>query len=1049
VAPAQPSSDALLAALTRNGLVEPERLEQLRAELAAQPRDAHQLGRELLQRGWLTAYQVNHLLQGKEAGLHVGPYQLLQRLGEGGMGQVYKARHSRLGRLVALKLIHPKHLGDEAARRRFLRETRSLSRLDHPNIVRALDAGEEHDRLYLVMELVEGTDLAHMVKEKGGLPIGLACECARQAALGLQHAHEQGLVHRDVKPSNLLLTADGTVKVLDLGLARPCAEDEGDSTSLTDTGMTVGTPDYVAPEQIIDSKRVDIRADLYSLGCTLYHLLAGRPPFAGGTMGLKLVKHQTEEPEPLAALREEVPAALAAVVQKLMAKKPEGRYQTPSELAAVLDHLLRTGKWAGGPFAGVAGWGASPLSWLQRARPSWQGRRLVASVALAVLMIAAAGLAVWFWPPSRPAIPEQGGAEPPPRPVKSPLEQLTFAKIRASERVGTGLLPETVQVLGSHQAQHGSQVRCLAFHPDGKRAYTGGNGGVVRVWSTATLLQQAPLHLSTDAVDALAVVRDPGGEPVLCASANNGYLYRWDAATLKPLDNSVLPTPLRCFSPDGRYGLSALWNGHARLFDIKEKRELKGFPDLLPGGGGAVFPADGKRALVAVKKGQFSLLETATGKELWRFHGVPRFMTRLAMTPNGKHVLSLDEVGAVWLWEAATNRIVRHLVPERENFFVDLDLSPDGRRAVLAQVKGNLHVWDLEDPHKLRSFGQPPMSRSIILVALTADGRRALTGNGFGRLTLWDLERGEELLARDDNLAEARCVALSPDGRLALSGHSERVTLHDVVLGEVVKTFPEKDEWIQAVAFAPDGSRFAYGGLYTGKLHLCRTEPAGELWSRQAPRFLRALVFSRDGQSLYSGGGNPVIDRPSLDEGAIRVWDTATGKPAGTLSGHTAPVHCLALSPDGTRLLSGAGDNKNQDCTVRLWDLASGKELKRFEGHTALVTGVAFAPDGKRVASVSQDKTVRWWDLDAAADKGHVLGQTWIQRGVAFLGDGQVVTAGDNSKLNVWDLDGKVTRERPLPHTVHGLVLSSDGRHLATANSNGTVHILRLPLRER
>jgi serine/threonine-protein kinase len=321
----------------RAGLVEPGQMRQLRQQLDGQPLDAQQLGRELMRRGLLTAYQVNHLCQGKEAALHVGPYLLLERLGAGGMGQVFKARHTRLGKLVALKLIHPHYLGDRAAAKRFLREMQSLSRLDHPNIVRALDAGEDNGRAYLVMEYVEGADLARLLKDKGALSLALACDCARQAALALQHAHEQGLVHRDVKPSNLLLAADGTVKLLDLGLARLGATGETDAaTTLTDTGLLMGTPDYVAPEQILDSKRVDIRADLYSLGCTLYHLLAGRPPFAGGTAGQKLMQHQMIEPPALATLRPEVPATLVAVVQKLMAKKPEDRYQSPPELAAML-----------------------------------------------------------------------------------------------------------------------------------------------------------------------------------------------------------------------------------------------------------------------------------------------------------------------------------------------------------------------------------------------------------------------------------------------------------------------------------------------------------------------------------------------------------------------------------------------------------------------------------------------------------------------------------------------------------------------------------------
>jgi serine/threonine-protein kinase len=257
------------------------------------------------------------------------------------MGQVFKARHGKLGRLVALKVIRPGRLAGPNAAQRFLREVQSAARLDHPNIAHALDAGEDQGRLYLAVELLGGSDLSRLVKKKGPLPIGQACDCVRQAALALQHAHERGLVHRDVKPANLLLAPDGRLKLLDLGLAR-LGEDGGDAsaTSLTDTGLVMGTPDYMAPEQILDSKRVDIRADLYSLGCVLYFLLAGRPPFPGGSLGHKFHRHQHEEPEPLEALRPDVPAALVGVVRKLMSKRPEERFQTPAELVAELERVM-------------------------------------------------------------------------------------------------------------------------------------------------------------------------------------------------------------------------------------------------------------------------------------------------------------------------------------------------------------------------------------------------------------------------------------------------------------------------------------------------------------------------------------------------------------------------------------------------------------------------------------------------------------------------------------------------------------------------------------
>jgi serine/threonine-protein kinase len=338
-----PSVTALVGALRQYRLLEPISQEEL-ASLQERFTDPKALAQELMRRGWLTAFQANLLLQGRGGELVLGGYVLLERIGEGGMGQVYKARHLRMRRVVALKLIHPDRLGNPQAVQRFEREVRAAAALAHPNIVLAYDANEVNGRHLLAMEYVEGTDLAASVAKGGVLPVAQACDCIRQAALGLQHAHERGLVHRDIKPHNLLLTPDGVVKILDMGLARLNQPGEPDDrrSAMTQEGTVLGTPDYMAPEQANDSSGADIRADLYSLGCTLYFLLTGQPPFPGGGLTDKLVRHQLHEPEPVEHLRPDVSPAVAAIVRKMMAKKPEERFQTPAEVAGALQRVQAT-----------------------------------------------------------------------------------------------------------------------------------------------------------------------------------------------------------------------------------------------------------------------------------------------------------------------------------------------------------------------------------------------------------------------------------------------------------------------------------------------------------------------------------------------------------------------------------------------------------------------------------------------------------------------------------------------------------------------------------
>jgi urea transport system substrate-binding protein len=301
-------------------------------------RDVRRLADVLVQRGWLSSYQAEQIRKGLGKELLLGSYVLVEPLGEGGMGTVFKARHRSLGRLVAIKIIRKDLLTNPNAVRRFQREIRAAAQVDHPNFAYAYDAHHARDTHFLVLEYVEGADLARLVKQQGPLPIEIACDYIRQAALGLQHAHERDLVHRDIKPGNLMVTPAGVVKILDMGLAqlRETGPMFTTISELTPEGAVMGTPDYMAPEQARGGPEVDIRADIYSLGCTLYFLLTRQPPFPGGTMAQKLLAHQQQPPAPLRSLCPAASAGLAAVIRKMMAKDVACRYQTPAEVVQAL-----------------------------------------------------------------------------------------------------------------------------------------------------------------------------------------------------------------------------------------------------------------------------------------------------------------------------------------------------------------------------------------------------------------------------------------------------------------------------------------------------------------------------------------------------------------------------------------------------------------------------------------------------------------------------------------------------------------------------------------
>ncbi|MBX9626011.1 MAG: serine/threonine protein kinase [Gemmataceae bacterium] len=341
------SAAAIIQAVRDSGLVPPDDFPSVEQELTALGEDPPAVMRHLVQAGRVTVHQLRKVVHGKTAELFVGPYVLLDKVGEGGMGKVYKGRDSRTGRLVGLKVVRPHLLANPVVRGRFHREVQTAHALKHRHIVEVFDSGEDAGRHYLAMDFVDGIDLSRLVREYGAVPVPEACEYLRQAALGLQHAHDQGIVHRDVKPSNIIVSGERfhpaqteptLVRILDMGLVRWVGFEEEDhpGTDLTRDGTVVGTPDYMAPEQAKNSKAIDHRADLYALGGAFYFLLTGKPPFPDGSPIEKILKHQIEPPPPLQAARPDVQDGLARVVRKLMSKKPAARFGSAAELAEVL-----------------------------------------------------------------------------------------------------------------------------------------------------------------------------------------------------------------------------------------------------------------------------------------------------------------------------------------------------------------------------------------------------------------------------------------------------------------------------------------------------------------------------------------------------------------------------------------------------------------------------------------------------------------------------------------------------------------------------------------
>jgi serine/threonine protein kinase len=424
----------------RSGLFSAAAARDLIAQAAADSaQTADEAAAQMVEKKLLTPYQAEQLLAGRgDECMVAGRYRILDKLGEGGMGAVYKAHDIQLDRDVAVKILPGHRLQDADAIARFRREARALAKLSHPNIIQAYDSGEDKGRHFLVMEYAEGVSLSAILREQGAVPPTVAAGLIYQAALGLQHAHQRGLVHRDLKPANLLLSpasvlpghlataakdqarpspdlttsyvapaalSKGIVKILDLGLARFLQDQLGDS-QLTGEGVGVGTPDYMAPEQFRDALHADARTDIYSLGCTLYHLISGTVPFPGSSLSEKAEAHAKKEPIPLEERCPEVPAGLAFVVSKMMAKHPADRLQTAAEAAESLAPYVAGASHSMIVLRESMRFQTPPLT----RRPPRPRRRLLAWSAAAVAAACLVGLLILAWPNLFPH--SSGGSQP-------------------------------------------------------------------------------------------------------------------------------------------------------------------------------------------------------------------------------------------------------------------------------------------------------------------------------------------------------------------------------------------------------------------------------------------------------------------------------------------------------------------------------------------------------------------------------------------------------------------------------------------------------------
>jgi tRNA A-37 threonylcarbamoyl transferase component Bud32 len=684
-------------------------------------------------------------------------YRILKLLGCGGMGAVYQAEHGVMRRRVALKVIKPEYTANAASVERFRREIQAAARLNHPNIVAAYDAEQAGETHFLVMEYVEGVSLDQVVMLQGPLPVAEACDAVRQAALGLQHAHEHGMVHRDVKPHNLIRTPDGVVKVLDFGLAA-VAEDRGERP-LTGTNMVLGTPDYIAPEQAEDTRAADARSDVYSLGCTLYHLLTGRPPFRRPSTLLTILAHREEASEPVCASRPDVPPALAAELARMMAKAPSDRFQTAAEVANAL-----------APFTVAPAPFAAPRKGKSR-------RRLQLAVALAAAVVgvlAAAAVVIRINTPSSEVTIE----------TDDPNVELVVTKGGKLVRI---VDPQSKQ---TWELDPEKFTLGMADQPDGL---------------TIELDDKKPFTLKRKGEKLVTVAREqkgPAGKPPAAEGVGEVRRIVWPGHRVSD--------GMLSFSPDARSLLAAATDDEARVWDLDSGEARFDFRGFI-----ARYLPDGKQIVAADQDGSLKLIDAEAGGsvlvsdrfagalnisvapspyglrmvtldsqgwQLWRREDDGRWQSYswppagvrptgpVIFTQNGSHMLVAVDGKPPYFFHALTNGPSVFDNPFSEALTKKLGMvqqfSLDGR--LLFQRDGSdLQTLDVKTGDEVGRTRLEDKGRCLVTFALSRDGERLLAAYEDGSLRLLERKSSKELARFDMKTATPRMVCFSRNGRYA------------------------------------------------------------------------------------------------------------------------------------------------------------------------------------------------------------------------------------------------------------------------------------------
>lgn len=960
-----------------------------------------------------------------------GNYDLLEELGHGGMGVVYKARQRSLHRIVALKMLLGGQFAGKVALGRFRAEAELAAQLQHPNIVAIHEIGEHEGLPYFTMDFVAGRSLVDLVREHP-LPARAAATYLQTIAKAIHYAHEQGVLHRDLKPSNVLIDASDQPRITDFGLAKRLT---GSSSDLTQSGQALGSPNFMPPEQAAGKHKTSgPTSDIYGLGAILYYLVTGRPPFMAENASAAVRQVLENEPVSPRALNPGVPRDLETLCLKCLQKEPKQRYASALEVAEELGRFLR-----GEPIQ------ARPVSMVTHVWRWCRRKPVLAALAAAVVILAAVSTTTAV----RMTLAQQGREQERYRAniqlaaahiekgdVDQALESLLQCPphlrhwewgylVGECHREVLALDHARDPLTNSMQLVTNPKWSC-SFSTDGRRVGAINPRGIVQVWELPSGRPIWNLRVTNE--DLAGIIALPDWSGVAVARSNTVEIM--PVASNRPhlqLEGHMRRIRRLAVSPDGKRVAAVAADNIVRIWDSSTGQPLVTFP-VIANHRRTHFTGDSRR-LVVLAVEEAVAYDIENGKALVRMAG--RGEDTFTLQPDreaerfvikSKADRSADYHFQLW----TTNGLVRDWGPA-ETRYPDVVFSPDGR---LLCTAGNDPLPTVRDSQTGELIMTIPTR--VDRGTFSPDGQRLATRGGTSVIHLWDLASRRELLPLRGHHEAVQDVAFSSDGRLLASVSAcGSVKVWSALPGREI--FEQRGVPL-GFSHTPDGRRLAYS--YVPDWIDIRDTQSGGVVARlqRLRRLCMSMAFRPDGQQLATSDGF----------GETAIWDLATGRLLRVLRGHNHYIDRVLYSPDGHRLITGS-----RDATIRVWDCESGRQLREWTRSQTTMWGLDLSPDGRRIAA-PDGQVVRIWNAETGQCERELRGHSGLVWCVWFTPDGtQVASSGEDRTLCFWDArSGQPLACWRLRGTAVSFAFSPDGRRAALRVSQGPGYAMDAPTLE-